>query len=81
MRFGFAAVLPVDSRSPRLAISIFSNMICLRAEIAFAACSRYAIWLRRCAACRLLVTAISKQYFLKHLDTPKLVMRNPHQRM
>jgi len=39
-------------------------MVGLRAEITFAAFSRYAIWLRRCAAARPLATAIGDQYFL-----------------
>jgi len=58
VQFGFAAALPAGSWSPRFAISFFSNMGYLRVEIAYAACSRYAIWLRRCAARWRLVTAI-----------------------
>ncbi len=67
--------------SPRLAISIFSNMVCLRVEIAYAACSRYAIGLRRCTAGRPLVTAISDQYFFKHFRYSKTSDVQLHQRM
>src|SRR5574340_1411869 len=59
--------------SPRLAINIFSNMSALCGEIAFAAFSRSAIWLHRCAACRRLVTAVGNQDFFKHMDAPGLV--------
>jgi rRNA maturation endonuclease Nob1 len=44
----------------------------LRGETAFAAFSRYAIWLRHCAACRRLVTAVCDQDFFKHCFGSKL---------
>jgi hypothetical protein len=47
-------------------------MPCLRGETAFATFSRYAIWLRRCATCRRLVTAICDQDFFKHVLSPNL---------
>ncbi|MBP9896211.1 MAG: hypothetical protein KBF40_12825, partial [Giesbergeria sp.] len=51
--------------SPRFAISIFLNMVVLRGAIACARCACHAIWLRRCAALRL-VTAAGNQDFFKH---------------
>jgi hypothetical protein len=41
-------------------------MCCLRSEIAFETFSHWAMWLRRYAASRQLVTAIGYQDFLKH---------------
>jgi hypothetical protein len=66
--FGFAAASQAGDWSPRLAIRIFSNMVCSCGETA-ATYSRNAIWLRRCVASWRLVTAISDQNFFKHFYT------------
>ncbi|MFZ5573978.1 MAG: hypothetical protein ACOY5S_02120, partial [Pseudomonadota bacterium] len=62
-----AAALPCGSWSPRLAISIFSNMVGLRGKIALTACGRRAIWPRRCAALRQLVAAVGDKDFFEHV--------------
>src|SRR3569833_2697137 len=51
--------------SPRFAIRIFSNIWVLRGEIALTAFGRCAFWLRRCAACRQLVSAVGDEDFFK----------------
>jgi len=51
--------------SPRLAMRIFLNMVCSRGEIALCCQAARAIWLRRCAALRLVAT-VGDEVFFKH---------------
>jgi hypothetical protein len=65
-----AVLMTRQAISPRFAMRILLNILGSRGEIARARCACKAIWLRRCAAVRL-VAAIGYQFFREHGFSPK----------